>query len=122
MQETNPKTLHQKIRRVLESRHAVDQGVLLSDLMDVIGGPRVLAKTMWEEYQRAPAGGLARQKFLFMVQSLIISTTASNLTKIIKPETLTDEDLQDMIEERLKRISDGSMVAPTPAADAPDPA
>jgi hypothetical protein len=54
-----------------------------------------------------------------MVQHLKISTTSSNLTRIIKPENLSDEDLEDMIDERMKRISDGRLI-PSAAADSPE--
>jgi hypothetical protein len=117
--ETTTKGLVKRVRSLMDSKHAIDQGVLLTELMDVIGGPRALAQVMWLEYQNAPQGGLARQKFLQMVQHLTISTTSSNLTRIIKPENLSDEDLEDMIDERMKRISDGRLI-PSAAADSPE--
>lgn len=95
----------------------IDQGVFLTDLMEAFGGSRHLAQTMYNEFQSAPPGGLARTKMMQTIQSLIISTTAANLTNARDPEKMTEEELVERIGAYFEQIEAGELVAPADLAE-----
>lgn len=105
-------------KELMQSKSTIDQEVFLADLIEVFGGPRRLAHAMHEEFQRASPGGLARQKLLQTIQHLIISTTQMNLTKVVQPGDLTDEDLEELVGDYIEKIETGRLVSPS-AAEAP---
>lgn len=116
MTHSTASTLANATKRLIAGKGAtIDQGVFLQEIMDVFGGPRELAIAMYADYKAAPNGGLARQKFMLAIQHLIISTTQFNMTKVLRAEQLTDEELQDALGGYLERISTGRLVPPAGA-------
>lgn len=105
-------SLRGKVDRVLNHTGSIDQHVFLLDLIECFGGPRKLAVSMHAEFQNAPRGGLARQKFLQMVQHLIISCTASNMTRVLDPSAMQDAEIDVALNGYLDRIKDDQLVAP----------
>lgn len=101
------------VKNLVHSKGSIDQTVFLQDLMEVFGGSRKLAIAMFDEYQNAPAGGLARQKLLQTIQHLIISTTQMNMTKVVNPSDLSDQDIKDMLGDYFGEIEAGRLVAPS---------
>lgn len=99
-------------RALMQSKGTIDQEVFLSDLIEVFGGSRRLAHAMHDEFQKASPGGLARQKLLQTIQHLIISTTQMNLTKVVNPSDLTDEDLEELVGDYIEKIETGRLVSP----------
>lgn len=93
----------------------VDQAVFLQELMDVFGGPRDLARAMYEDYQAGQPGSLIRQKTMQAIQHLIISTTQFNLTKVVNASELSDEELERTVGDYLGKIEAGRLVPPSGA-------
>ena len=85
--------LHKALRG---SKSAVDAGLLLGELMQVWGGPARLARDMYAEFEAAPKGSMVRQRMMEAVQRLVVQATDRDQTKVIRPETMTDEDLEAM--------------------------
>ena len=83
--------LHKALRG---SKSAVDAGLLLGELMQVWGGPARLARDMYAEFEAAPKGSMVRQRMMEAVQRLVVQATDRDQTKVMRPETMTDEDLE----------------------------
>ena len=92
--------------RALSSRkQSADSDSLLTDLVEIWGGTRQLAKDLYSEFQRAQAGGQTRQKILDMIARLIQNNTNHNIGKSVQPSDLTDEELQAVALEYARRVS-----------------
>jgi hypothetical protein len=109
--------LRHKVDRVLNHTGSIDQHVFLLDLIECFGGPRKLAVAMHEEFQNAPRGGLARQKFLQMVQHLIISCTQSSQNRLGDPSQYNDDELNTQLHKYMTLIKDDELVAPFGGAE-----
>ena len=117
---TSGHQMAQSVKELVASKGTIDQEVFLADLMEVFGGSRKLAVAMYDEFQSAPRGGLARQKLLHTIQHLIISTTSMNLTKVVNPSDLTDQDLKDLLGDYFEKVETGRLVAPPDSHGKPE--
>lgn len=68
--------------------------------VDIAGGPREMAKLLWQEYQKAAAGSLNRSRILQIVLQMMKDgddgAGAGDLTN------MTEEDLRRELEERVR--------------------
>lgn len=97
-----------------DRKSAVDAGTMLSDLIEVWGGPRQLAVDIHAEFNRAAKGGMTRQRILEMFQRLIMHTSDRDQTKVVRPADCTDEELDRLaLAYTAKVLSDGPVKATT---------
>ena len=55
-------------RAIADRKANADNEALLSDLIEVWGGTRQLALDVHNEFQKAPAGGMTRQRIAEMIK------------------------------------------------------
>jgi hypothetical protein len=108
------------LARALADRKAnADSEALLADLIEVWGGTRQLALDLHNEFQRAQAGGMTRQRILEMIQRLIVTNTTHEIGRTVKPSDMSDDELE-AVAMVYARKAIGDERATTAAA--PDPA
>jgi Glu-tRNA(Gln) amidotransferase subunit E-like FAD-binding protein len=96
-----------KIRELLSARRlGHDANQLLVDIMERWGGTKKFADDLFTEFQAAKAGSLIRQNLLEMIQKLIVNNTNHNITKIVDPSDLDDEEIESEMRELLRRAKD----------------
>lgn len=111
-----PGELPKGLTRVLSTQKAsADSDTLLKDLLEAWGGTKQLAMDIYKEYQKAPEGGMTRQRILEMFQRLILTNTMHEIGRSKSPSDMTDEELQEIALEYAKRVtSDGPSSAAKP--------
>jgi hypothetical protein len=87
---------------------AIDSASLLSNLIEVWGGPARLAADIFDEFGRAPEGGQTRQRILEMMQRLIINNTERDLTNTVKPSDLSDAELEELALAYVRRLTNAA--------------
>ena len=92
-------------RALAERKASADSEALLSDLIEVWGGTRQLAIDLHNEFQKAQAGGMTRQRILEMIQRLILTNTTHEIGKTSKPSDMDDEDLDRVAVHYLKKVT-----------------
>ncbi len=116
VEDTGNRKLPKALAVALASRKAsADAGAMLSDLVEVWGGTRQLAVDIHAEYQRAPKGGMTRQRILEMFQRLIMHTSDRDMANVARPADMTDEELDEVALAYAKRVINEH----TPPAPAP---
>lgn len=80
---------------------------LMLDLVEVWGGTRQLALDIYNEFQKAPAGGLTRQRILQMFQGLVVTETNRDSGRSEKPSDMTDDELQRIALEYANKVVHG---------------
>lgn len=93
------------VRALADRKPSADSEKLLIDLIDVWGGTRQLALDLHKEFQAAGAGSMVRQRILEMIQRLVVTNTTHQIGSPIKPEDLTDGDLEQTALDYVKRLS-----------------
>lgn len=95
-------------RALANAPAGADSGTLLKDLIEVWGGTRQLAMDVHTEFQKAPSGGMTRQRILEMFQRLILNNTQHEIGRAKSASDMTDEELHEIALEYVKRVtSDG---------------
>lgn len=83
---------------------SADAGTMLGDLIEVWGGTRQLACDIHAEFQRAPKGGMTRQRILEMFQRLIMHTSDRDMANTARPADMTQEELDAVALVYAKRV------------------
>jgi hypothetical protein len=94
-------------RALADRKTTADSEALLSDLIEVWGGTRQLALDVHNEFQKAPSGGMTRQRIVEMIQRLIVTNTTHEIGKSLKPSDMDDDELEAVALEYMKRVTDG---------------
>ena len=108
-----------------------DANQLLVDIMTRWGGTRAFADALFEEFQAANPGSLIRQNLLEMIQKLVVNNTNHNITRIVNPTDLDDEEIEGELnamiakakefdDERKGRASAPETYSPQVANETPD--
>jgi hypothetical protein len=113
----------QKIKELLSARRlGHDANQLLVDIMERWGGTKSFADALVVEFQAAKPGSLIRANLLEMIQKLVVNNTNHNITRIVDPADLEDDEIESEMGAVLKRALDfyhESGSAPHAAAHAP---
>ena len=68
--------MNEDLCRILATQGpGLDSAQLAKDIIEVFGGPRRLAEYMYEEFTNAKCNQQTRQRYLEMIQRLIITNT-----------------------------------------------
>lgn len=81
----------------------MDAERMLAAALESWGGPEALMADLRLEFKAAPAGGIARQRILDMIQRLVMYCTERNLTRVKKPEDMTTEELEAVLAHYIRR-------------------
>lgn len=103
-------------KALVERKSGVDSEAFLNDLIEVWGGPRQLALDIHDEYEKAPPGGMVRQRIMEMLGRLIVNNTLHDIGKSAKPSDMTKEELEAMAMRYVKRLTQEKSSAGTTAA------
>ena len=99
-------------RALADRKPSADSEALLTEIIEVWGGPRQLALDLHKEFKGAAEGGMTRQRILEMIQRLIVTNTTHEIGVTVKPSDMTDEELEETAMSYVKKVTgDG-----TPAA------
>jgi hypothetical protein len=105
----------QAIRDALTTRRlGNDSNELLVQIMETWGGPAEFARNMWVEFEAAKPGSLIRQNILEMIQKLVVNNTNHNITQVVDPADLDDEDIDRELDSMLARAKEHAVAAATP--------
>ena len=97
--------LPDKLKDALQPREqGIDSSQFLHAITRHFGGVDRLAADMKKEYDNATSGSLARQKFLDMIQRLIVQNTEREQSKIRRPPDMTTEELELFVKQRLNQL------------------
>ncbi len=94
-------------RSVAIAGPGVDSEQLLGDIISEWGGTGNLAKDIKTAFDAAPEGSMIKQRFLEMVQRLIITNTMHDMTQTSEPSEMTDEELDEVATHYIGKIADG---------------
>ncbi len=92
-------------KALADRKASADAGTMLSDLIEVWGGTRQLAVDIHAEFQKAPKGGMTRQRILEMFQRLIMYSSDRDMAKTVRPAELSDEELEQLALAYMKRVT-----------------
>jgi hypothetical protein len=92
-------------KALTERKAGLDSEALLNDLIDVWGGARQLAVDLHDEFQKAPSGGMVRQRIMEMIQRLILTNTTHEIGRVAKPSDMTKEELEAKAMQYVRRLS-----------------
>lgn len=81
-----------------ENRESLDSGAFLNDIIAEFGGTSALARAIKIEFDNAEPGSAVKQRFLEMVQRLVITNTVHDISKEIDPVEMSDEELKQAAE------------------------
>lgn len=95
-------------RTVAIAEASVDSQQLLSDIIAEWGGTGNLARDIKEAFSSAPEGSMIRQRFLEMVQRLIITNTMHDLSQTSEPSAMSDSELDEVASHYITKIADGT--------------
>lgn len=93
------------VRALATRKASADSEGLLSHLIDRWGGTERLAHDIYGEFQKAPKGGMTRQRIIEMIQRLILSNQDRGLGSVVKPSDLSDEELDALALSYTKRVT-----------------
>lgn len=97
-----------RIRRALAvSGGGVDSEELLREVLDEWGGAKALAQDMKASHDSAPPGSMIRQRYMEMIQRLIINNTKEDIASVIEPSELSDDELFQLARTLVGRMADG---------------
>lgn len=120
---STPKADTKAIRDTLTTRRlGNDSNELLVQVMEKWGGPAEFARSMWVEFEAAKPGSLIRQNILEMIQKLVVNNTNHNITKIVNPADLDDEDIDRELDSMLARAAEHANAKATPGPKTSQPA
>jgi hypothetical protein len=106
MSNPNSKIEHEGIKSLLSQRRlGNDANQLLNDIMDRWGGPKSFAESLYREFLAANEGSLIRQNILEMIQKLVVNNTNHNITRIVDPSDLDDEEIEGELNVFISRAS-----------------
>lgn len=100
-------------RALAERKASADSEALLTDLIDVWGGTRQLALDLHNEFQKAPVGGMTRQRILEMIQRLIVTNTTHQIGQTLAPSDMTDEELEATALKYVRKVAPDAAPAPS---------
>lgn len=92
-------------RALATKKKSADTEALLSNLIEIWGGPEKLARDIYKEFTNATTGGMTRQRILEMVQRLLIQATDRGIGHAVKPSELSDDDLDSIVLSYVERVS-----------------
>jgi hypothetical protein len=91
-------------RSIALSVPGTDSAQLLSDIIEEWGGTKNLARSIKQAFDAADDGSMIRQRFLEMIQRLIITNTTHDLTKNLDPTEMSDEELDEIATHYAGRV------------------
>lgn len=97
-----------KLRKKLKGREAVPHlSELVEQFLEIAGGPRAVAKMLFDEWGSADKGGLVRTRIM---QLLLAGwkETSRGKSSLDSLGLLSDEDVESLLEERLGRLGDAT--------------
>lgn len=98
---------HDKIiSLVTTKRLALDANQLLCSIMEKWGGPAQFAHDLYTEFQSARPGSLIRQNILETIQKLVVNNTNHNITQVVNPTDLDDDEIDEQLAGFAKRAAD----------------
>lgn len=86
------------------TKSPVDSSNLLAELIEIWGGPRHLARSIYEEFMAAQQGGMTRQRILEMLQRLVINVTTDDTKRPLNPAQYSTEELEMVAMEYMKKM------------------
>lgn len=101
------------LRALAERKPSADSEALLTDIIEVWGGTRQIAIDLHKEFQKAPPGGMTRQRIIECIQRLILTNTTHEIGKFSKPDDMTDEELEAVAMGYVARVTGNA--TPTPS-------
>lgn len=100
------KLLPEGLARALVDRPSgMDSRELLNELTRCWGGTGKLALDIRQEFKNSPPGGMVRQRILEMLQRLIINNTEHELTNVVRPSEMSNEDLERTLKKYIDRMA-----------------
>lgn len=98
--------LPESVKAALQERpRGIDSSELLAAIARQWGGADKLAADMRTEYVNAETGSLARQKFLAMIQSLIVQNSEREQANIRRPSDMTTEEIYACASAMLAKLT-----------------
>ena len=94
-------------RALVASGGGVDSEELLREVLEEWGGARSLAQDMKASHDSAPPGSMIRQRYMEMIQRLIINNTKEDMASVIEPSELSDDELFRLARSLVGRMDDG---------------
>ena len=102
-------SLSKSVKALLRpEKSGVDSEQLLGDIIAEWGGTANLARDIKEAFLAAPSGSMVRQRFLEMVQRLIITNTLHDISKVSTPSEMTDAELDEVATHYVGKIAGAS--------------
>ncbi len=99
--------IDRSIRNAIKfSEQSADSNELLSEILKVWGGPEKLAVDIKRAFDAAPDGSMIRQRYMEMIQRLVINNTKEEISNDIDPSEMSDEDLFEAANQLMLRIRD----------------
>ncbi len=97
-----------------DRKGGIDSEQLLNALIDRWGGAERFANDIYQEFQKAPPGGMTRQRILEMMTRLTVTNTTHEIGRVIRPADMSDDELEALAMGYLARVAGAPKSGPDP--------
>jgi len=87
------------LKAIRDSGRALDTSELATELLKAFGGAQEFAASFRQEFNDAPAGGIAKVKMLESVLRIVGQAAAKNKEALANLQDFTDDELGDMLNQ-----------------------
>lgn len=92
------------VTSLAERSSTTDSEGLLTDLIEIWGGPRALAHEIYNEFQAARAGSNERQRYIDLIARIVLTNTTHDIGRLTSPQDLTDSELEDLVHKYMPKV------------------
>lgn len=104
--QPGPVSAKKVVVSLAERSSSTDSEGLLTDLLEIWGGPRALAHDIYNEFQAARPGSNERQRYMDLIFRVVLTNTTHDIGRLTSPQDLSDSELEDLVHKYMPKVLD----------------